>query len=62
MTEHRITVKSLQEWRGVMTKGMLGSGYKDELELQKEVSLSLECTCGDRFYKFDTAKDHLKSV
>jgi len=62
MTEHEISVKSVQEYHGRITKEMRGEEIAKDLEFQEEVSLSLECTCGDRFYKFDTAIDHLKSV
>lgn len=65
-TDHRISVRSVQVWHGefdlslVDSDGTLDQAAND-LQFHKEKSLSFECSCGERFQKWGTATDHLRS-
>lgn len=66
-TEHTVSVRSVQVWKGEFDRSFINedgklSKYADGLEFHHEKSISLECSCGERFRKFETATDHLRSI
>lgn len=66
-TEHHITVRAVHVLSGGFNASMLDEvgnlrEIAEDLEFEREKSLSLECSCGERFRKFRTAADHLGNV
>lgn len=65
--EHFVTIRSVQVYRGgfdasfVTDDGTLRETAMD-LEFYAEKSLSFECSCGQRFQKWQTAADHITEV
>lgn len=73
--EHRMKVESTQVWRGEVepenAELLTGDGNRTNimgqkigntfsLELHEETKLIFECTCGRRFRKPKTAREHLE--
>lgn len=74
--EHAITVESTQIYRGEVTPNMAefltsdgverniyGTEFRRKgpiLELVEEAKITYECTCGRRFRKGKTAREHLE--
>jgi hypothetical protein len=57
--EHFIEVKALHEYSGGFDEDLIGTEGQMDLEFQKEVSITFECYCGERFYKRKRAEEHL---
>jgi hypothetical protein len=66
-SQHVIQIRAVHLLTGAFDATCLreGGGLIDgakNLEHADEESLSLECTCGERFLKWDTAEEHLREV
>lgn len=77
-TEHLMTVESTQIFHGQVEPSQAELLTSDgtsidaygrertnegvELDFHDEVKLTFECTCGDRFRKPETAREHLEDV
>lgn len=77
-TEHVITVESTRVYRGSVTPAMAEfltmdgtrrnihgtefTGQGPGLDLYKEIKCTYECSCGQRFRKGKTAREHLEEV
>lgn len=61
--EHTIAVKSVQEYRGEFDSSFIVDGELApgalEMEMHQEISLTFKCSCGRRFRKVETVKEHL---
>lgn len=78
MTEHTITIEATRVFRGDvepeeseflahdgMRRDILGREYDRqgvEMAFYKEVRRTYECSCGERFRKPETAREHLQEV
>lgn len=76
-SDHRIKIESTQVWRGEVgpeaPKLLTGDGegrafgrktenVAYDLQFHEEIQVTYECTCGRRFRKGETARDHLERV
>lgn len=59
MSEHYIKIISKQEWHGGFDKNMIEENVQTDMEFYKILSENYKCTCGDNFYKKETAEKHL---
>lgn len=56
-------IRSIQEWGGAFNVDMLPEEGRIDphLNFHKEKNVSLECSCGEKFYKIETATEHLRA-
>jgi len=65
--KHFVRVRAVHVLRGGFDASFLKEdnglkGGAEDLEHHEEKSLSFECSCGERFLKWDTAEEHLREV